>query len=304
MTLLDAARQDISGETSYDYASKLDLLGFSFGKDEDIAMKVPLSPISPLSKVVKQSAMMQPTEAVVHRVKLREFDERNLPGRSIVRRNTMPGGLAADGDSRRRSSSLSAAGGALTNNEVSRRPTSEQSSRPQLSARSSGEQSTTSERAPSADAPQARNLSSQEVTKRNTDTTEWFKSSRAINRRIRSIEDTETLVAKARERRESGILSGARPPRAPMPMAIADAAAEQKEAQAEAPAATVRRVVDPALLWGAKAMRAKPVQEEVKPEVQEALQMKKGTAMRGNVTVGVVGENGLLARLRRRNTIN
>jgi hypothetical protein len=157
---------------------------------------------------------------------------------------------------------------------------------------------------------QVRNLSQQEIVKRNKDAVDWFRASRAINRNIRSIEDTEELLTNARERRKSGtdFTSRRKSKEIPLGLPKPDAKAtteapkqeEEEEAQSKQPARIERKrsVVDPAALWAAKPVAPKPKEE---PKIERP---KVPACMRGQVQVGETGENGLLARLRRRKTVH
>jgi len=144
------------------------------------------------------------------------------------------------------------------------------------------------------DVPKVRNLSSQEMVKRNKDAVEWFRASRAINRNVRSIEDADTLLAQARERRANGTDRLSRRPSKEIP--LSEPQKEEAEAPAQLDVPRKRRSIDPALLWGAK-----PLLKKEAPKHWEMLATV--TAMRGNVTVGATGENSLLERLRRHKTI-
>lgn len=299
LTLLDAARLDVNGDLKEDVPAKLDPEGFGFGAPETMARKAPFSPMSPIKSAVANSSISQPKVATVHRVRLRNFDEKGEPTRrTITRRHSAPDATVhlAGTDARRRSNSLSCAGGSLVGESSpgSRRP---QSAGATVRSSSVGGCDITPEE------PTMRNLNSQEVSKRNRDAAEWFRAARSINHKIRSIEETETLLSMARDRRANGAVNVRR--KSKESLFLAEEASAEKEKAAPAPELKKRRSVDAADLWGAKPKAAKPKQEEAKPEVLAALAMVKNpkSCMRGNVTVGETGENGLLARLRRRKTV-
>jgi len=306
MTLLEAARLDVKGELREDLPAKLDFEGLGFSADLEIARKAPTSPTSPIKHAVAQSLNSQPKVAIVHRVRLRNFDEKGEPARMIARHNSNDGtsGSPPDVPAYRTRS-----------NSVPRNVGSSSSTRPQ-SAGATVRSSSVVGCDISTDAPKVRNLSSQEVAERGKDAAEWFRASRSINQKIRSIEDTETLLSMARERRASTacgapslnirrkskqIPLGDAPPSGRPP------AIPTTEKEPPVKEVRKRRTVDAAALWGAKPVRAKKEpEEEAKPEVLAALDIGgvKKTCMRGAVTVGETGENGLLARLRRRKTVD
>jgi len=258
--------------------------GYSIpAKNEDNMMrKAPMSPMSPVKAAVTNVWTNQPREAVVHRARLRNFNEGtqetdaprslNLPLRKIK------------------------------------------------STISIGDESTSA----GSEAPEVRNLGSQEVVRRNRDAVDWFRNSRSVNRKVRSIEDTETLLAQARERRDNGADLITREaakeiplgkafeakqkemPKAALTLAKAFGAklaetpkAEQKEVNdteqkvvaTAQPEVRARRILDPKTMYAAK-----PKEEPKKVEVAE--NAPRTSCMRGDVTTGVVGPGGLLARLR------
>jgi hypothetical protein len=304
LTLLEAPRSSALD----DFPSKFDLegLGFSSGIEDEFVRQTPTSPISPLTSAVKHRSIPEPEVAIVHRVRLRNFDE----------------GVQAEPDCRivRRFSTISCSSSTPEKEPMCRFSTVEPipsadlpdptaGARPASAGRpgSAGLQRPASAGSQSADAPKVRNLSSEEIIKRKNDTVDWFRASRAINRNIRSIEDAETLLAQARERRSNGTDYLTRKKSKEIPLGDAsetlpdgkdDEARRQKETHSVAAAhpPRPRRNVDPSALWAAKP-KSKP-QEESKPEVNNKC------CMRGNVQVGEQGENGLLARLRRRRTIS
>jgi len=261
--------------------------------------KAPFSPMSPIKSAVANSSISQPKVAMVHRVRLRNFDEKGEPQRrTITRRHSAPD--ASVGAYRRRSNSLSCAGGSLVGESSpgSRRP---QSAGATVRSSSVGGCDVTAEE------PTMRNLSSQEVSKRNRDAAEWFRAARSINHKVRSIEDTEAILSMARDRRASGAVNVRRKSKdILLGGQESQGTTTEQEKAAPAPEVKRRRSVDAADLWGAKPKKKMiPREEEAKPEVLAALAMVKNpkSCMRGNVTVGETGENGLLARLRRRKTV-
>merc|ERR1712178_107700 len=287
----------MKGDLKDDVPTKLDLEGFGFGAQEAVVRKGSFSPLSPIKSAVANSSMSQPKIAMVHRVRLRNFDEKGEPARrTITRRHSAPDASAhlSGTDARMRSNSLSCAGGSLVGES------SPGSRRPQ-SAGATVRSSLVGGCEIMPEEPTMRNLSSQEVSKRNRDAAEWFRAARSINHKIRSIEETEALLSIARDRRASGEVNVRRKSKE----SLLFASPEPEEKAAPAPEIKRRRSVDAADLWGAKPKAAKPKEEEAKPEILAALNMVKNpkSCMRGNVTVGETGENGLLARLRRRKTV-
>jgi len=183
--------------------------------------------------------------------------------------------------------------------DTRRRPSSASSTRRPSSATHSVTRSSSLTRS-TPDAPQVRNLSSQEIVKRNKDAVAWFRNSRAINRKTRSIEDTDTLLAQARERRAKGSDQLGRQKSKEIPLGDSSPQNEETEAPAQPDAAPQRRCIDPALLWGAKPLLPKTKEA---PKHWEILSKATGVGMGGKVQFGETGENGLLARLRRRKTV-
>lgn len=279
-------------ESGYKMPNKMDIHsfdveGFSKSPEEEAVQEArePPSPTSPLTHTIKKSAAAQPRVAIVHRVRLRNFQEgadQSEPGK-IARRFSTGSSLTVCSDSlplpQRRSSEP------VLRSSSFERP---QSAGPSVRL-TNGQWE--------VDQPQVRQLESKEVARRSKEAVDWFRASRAINRKVRSIEDTDTLLAKARERRASG---GAeqfgRKKSKEIPLGEPQVNPVKATEKTEEPR---RRCVDPAALWAAKPLLAKPKEEEPKPVVVE-----KKSCMRGNVTVGQTGENGLLARLRRRKTVS
>jgi len=260
--------------------------GYPSGMDDDIAE--PVSPCSPLtSAVIRSSKAAKSGVAVVHRVSLRKFDEAaesREPVKRLITRRITSDSLASDIDEENK---LSARGVKITDGPATMASPCAGSVRPPR---------------PVSAGTVVREVGSQEMVKRNRDAVDWFRASRAINRNIRSIEDTETLLEQARERRANGTTASSRRPSKEIPLGR-----QQESAVAAAPKAeekvVKRRSFDAAALWGAKPIK----KEEPKPEPKPAgtpKNEKKNSCMRGDVQVGETGENGLLARLKRRSTIN
>lgn len=302
------------------YAMKLELEGSGRdGIDDETARKgYPVPPTSPLTSAVVQNPVAKQGVAVVHRVRLRNFDEgaEGAGSRRITRRSTT-GGISDGGEKElvRRSTLepttpekfsdfASVAVALMARNQpraesvgASRGSSKE---RAEATGARSRPSSATGYRDLLAEAPTVRNLDSQEIVKRNKDAVAWFRASRDINRNVRSIEDAETLLADARERRANG--PGAQVRRKSKEIPLGEAKQEVADTQSNAtpagPAVRKRSVLDPALMYSAKAPSKWAI---VKKQVEEK---KFTSAMRGAVTVGGTGEDSLLSRLaRRRSTI-
>lgn len=279
-----------------DVPSKLDMEGLQglATYDDDIRQASPTSPTSPLTKAVVKNSITQPGVSVVHRVRLRQFaegerkeGEAEAPKRMTRRFST--GSCLPEGTGKevKRASTLEPWSG-LDQIEFA------VAAQPEVVGRADRPSSAGAAMEP----PKVRALSSNEVIKRNKDAVEWFRASRAINRNVRSIEDTSTLLEQARERRANGTdFVSRRTTSKELPLG------STKEEAVAAPvagaaAAPKRRSLDAAALWGAKPIKKKDPAEEPKPPAD------KPSCMRGNVQVGATGENGLLARLRRRSTVH
>jgi len=155
-------------------------------------------------------------------------------------------------------------------------------------------------------ARKSRDLAPQEIVHRDKAAVEWFRATRAINRRSRTLEDCDTLIAKARERRldADGNSRAASKESVPPPgwsKQLSEPEKPQAPEKPEKPAEKGPRKLDMAAMWSAK----KPEKEEPKPI--PALQ-RCGSVICEGVHVGEGGENSLLNRLkasklRRRNTV-
>lgn len=235
-------------------------------KDDEVE---PLSPCSPtIPGAIAKSSLAQAGTHIVHRVNLKKFDENGVAdNRLLARRFSTPAGdelpSRGAGEPMRRINSLSMFG-----------------------------DGTPGDLEKMKELAKTRSLSTLEIVKRNKDAVEWFRQSKKVNRKVRSIEETEDMLSKARERRENGEEIVIRR------KTIEKPADDDKPAESEAAAASdgkpVKKKMDAAALWGPKPIRKKS-KEEAPP--------KRTSCMRGDVQVGASGENGLLARLRRRSTI-
>lgn len=146
-----------------------------------------------------------------------------------------------------------------------------------------------------------RPLSRNEVQQRNQDAVDWFRTSHAINYHSRPCEETEAILAAARERRSRGGSAGGSVQKCSKVEKVDDLDVEsvngEDAAPAPAPAPIVespklrRRVLDPMFLWGAK-----PAAAKVQPVKTEAVKTPHGICNEGVK----VGESSFLARLRKR----
>jgi hypothetical protein len=127
---------------------------------------------TPLSRKVQASAMSLPGVAQLHKLPLREFQESDvLPPRNTSNSNTpLPSG-------RRRSQSLSSLD--------TTRPSSVGCMNPDIGTSSDG----------------LRPLTRHERSQMNHDAVDWFRASQAINNHVRSRQETETILAAVRDRR-------------------------------------------------------------------------------------------------------
>jgi len=282
-----------------DVPSKLDMDGLQglATYDDDIRQASPTSPTSPLTKAVVKNSITQPGVSVVYRVRLRQFaegerkeGEAEAPKRMTRRFSTGSCLPAGNGKEVKRASTLEPWSG-LDQVEFA------VAAQPEVVGRADRPNSAGAALEP----PKVRALSSHEVVKRNKDAVEWFRASRAINRNVRSIEDTSTLLEQARERRANGtdfVSRRATSKELPLGSTKEEESVAAPSGSAGAAAAPKRRSLDAAALWGAKPIKKKDPAEEPKPPAE------KQSCMRGNVQVGATGENGLLARLRRRSTVH
>lgn len=156
-----------------------------------------------------------------------------------------------------------------------------------------------------------RALSSQEVVHRRRVSVDWFRGARAINRSVRSIEETETLLEEARKRRaskgktvERKVEENVEPEwvdpeeeaeRAEK--AAIEKAKEDKKKAAEQEAADraagKARVIDPSAMWGPK-----PVPKKEPVVAAEDAKIRKRRNRAGSITEGVkVGDGSFLRRM-------
>merc|ERR1719359_512934 len=86
LTLLEAGHSNVMDDLKANWPVHLDIEGL--GIEDDFVKKAPSSPTSPLSKAVSKNAISQPGVAVVHRVRLRDFDEGKPESRMVTRRHS------------------------------------------------------------------------------------------------------------------------------------------------------------------------------------------------------------------------
>lgn len=142
---------------------------------------------------------------------------------------------------------------------------------------------------------EVRPLSRHEVREKNQDAVEWFRASHAINYHSRPREETEALLAAARDRRSrSGIVQRCPHPKVEkvndLDVETVNAENAVPELTDEAPAPRPRSCIDPMLLWGAKPVAAAK-ERPPKPEREKRSHSICGEGV-------AVGENSFLARLR------
>jgi len=245
------------------------------------------SPSSPIGRVVRKSVNAAPAVAVVHRVHLREWQEKkgrppsggkddgHLPSVPMVRRASMSA-IQLQEERTRRMPSLEVPIGQLEGTTVD-----------------------------------VRQLDNKQVARRTRDAADFFRDARAINRSTRTVEEAETLLAEARKRRNSKQKADLDAARKAKEMEFADEetlaeeaekAAQEKAAQEKKEAEGKPRVLDMAAMWGPKPVAKKePAKEPVKGV--PAFAQRRGRA--GSITEGVkVGDGSFLRRLsHRRSTI-
>jgi len=154
-----------------------------------------------------------------------------------------------------------------------------------------------------------RPLTRHERNQMNSDAVDWFRTSHLINDKCRSLEDTEAILAAARERRSQGAK------RCMKVEKVADFEVESVTSEENTPVpepATQepqrrKSIIDPLLLWGAKAtaeLKASAARKEQEFKDLRKVQRKRSHSIGGE---GVcVGQNTMsfLSRLRRKaNTI-
>jgi len=270
------------------------------GSLEDEADSEPQSPLSPgvsnIRSSIAKSSLTQASEVVVHRVNLANFDETvaAVPGASragskqSMSRAGSKQSMSTPEPGARMGSKSSAVPG-----EVRRMGSKSSLGGDGDRPGSAGRGSSSSMTRQTSDGGTVRALTSQEVVKRNKDAVAWFSNAKNVNKHHRSIEDTEDLLQKARDRREKGGDIIVRRESKQLPLEEPKQASSSSSSTAKPGRA--RRTVDAASLWGPKPVKKK------EPDVPVP---EKKSCMRGDVQVGSTGENGLLARLRRRSTIN
>lgn len=148
-----------------------------------------------------------------------------------------------------------------------------------------------------ASAEAVRPLSRHEVHQRNRDAADWFRASHAINYHSRPREETEAILAAARDRRSRGVIQICPCPKVEKVDDIdvesvnaEDAAPEPID---EVPAPRRRSCIDPMLLWGAKPVAAA---KERPPKPPAASRRSHSICGEGVA----VGEPSFLSRLRKR----
>jgi len=140
---------------------------------------------------------------------------------------------------------------------------------------------------------------------------DWFRTSKTINNKCRSLEETEAILAAARERRSRGANRCAKVKKVDEKVADCDVESVNSEESLPVPEALVespqrrRSIVDPLLLWGAKAnaeMKATVARKEQGfKNLQRNIQNRSHSIGGEGVRVGQ--KDSFLTRLRRRATI-
>lgn len=242
------------------------------------------SPETPLSHKVHEHALLNPPVVHMHKMNLRDFDE-------MV-------------SSRHRSNS-----GTPNPPPLQQRPASvcgfSNGSRP--SSRMSSKESSCGDFAYVADdllrpatsyGEQVRPLSRSEFSQRNKTATDWFRASQAINNSTRSTEETDALLAAARDRRRHGVsvVTRSRSVSKTAVVCLADDFGPlfRERAETEPVQGQSRRMLDPAVLWGAKPIWDKAQAAKEKPRTPPIDRNRSGVA------VGLEGEDSLRALLSRR----
>lgn len=133
----------------------------------------------------------------------------------------------------------------------------------------------------------SRKPSKEEIKRRIQDEVDWFHATRAINKSIRTSEETEALLAAARLRRVNGKSS-----RSGSKQSVASVK-DEVEALEEVQPVPERRKMDMAALWGAK-----PVAKAPPKDVQPTVARTTSSSMRTGAQCGQ--EESLRSRLLKR----
>lgn len=246
---------------------------------------------TPLTRTVNASMAALPGMACVHKLPLREFQESEQIGQRSGSGTPMP-------SFRRRSNSCtsfhgSSSGDTTRSNSVSR------------TGVASVELGTSSE--------SLRPLTQHERNQMKNEAVDWFRTSKTINNKCRTLEDTEAILAAARERRSRRVTRCTKVEKFDEKVEDCDVESVNSEENLPVPEALSiepqrrKSIVDPLLLWGAKAtaeMKATVARKEQDfKEKREKLQRNRSHSIGGEgVQVGQ-GAKSFLARLRRRVTI-
>lgn len=231
----------------------------------------PMSSTTLLATKVRENALLNPQLVHVHKMCLRDFAELE----SSRTRSTTPNPPALQ-----RPASV----GALSTNS---RPNSRMSSKQSCGGYSghSGDISL-----PLSSGDEVRPLSMSELSRHNRVATDWFRATHAINSSIRSNEETDAMLAAARDRRKLGCPTIVRSRSVSKSAAVNVSEDTTCNEANNAPA--MKRTMDPSALWGLKPPVAAVVKEKPPPV--------PGDRNRSGVAVGQDGENSLRARLGRR----
>jgi len=229
----------------------------------------PTSPKTPLSCLVRESFLRNPVAPQHHTLHLNEFSEMDHDKDRCGTRTPTPPSL------QRRCYSKSSVSGD-DSKHGSRMP--------------SKEVAQSSSRKPSKESP----VSREEMNRKIREEVDWFHAARAINKSIRTSEETEAMLAAARLRRAQGdSVSEARRSRAASKQS-ATSAKDEAEEQEEVQPPIRRKGTDLVALWGAK-----PVTKAQEP--QPTIARSTSSAMRAGAQCGQA--ESLRSRLKRRTTV-
>lgn len=243
---------------------------------------------TPLTLTVNASMAALPGMACIHKLPLREFQESEQSGQRSGSGTPMP-------SFRQRSNSCTSLHGSSSGDTT--RPNSV--SRTGVASAETGISSES-----------LRPLTQHERNQMKNEAVDWFRTSKTINNKCRSLEETEAILAAARERRSRGVKRCAKVEKVDEKVADCDVESVNSEESLPVPEALVespqrrRSIVDPLLLWGAKAtaeMKATVARKEQGfKKVQRNIQNRSHSIGGEGVRVGQ--KDSFLTRLRRRAT--
>jgi hypothetical protein len=240
------------------------------------------SPTSPLSHKVHENALRNPQLVHVHKMCLREFAEKDSSRRRSNSGTPNPPPI------QQRPASV----GGSSNNS---RPTSRMSSKESSACGEFG--SCCDGLRPLSRGEAVRPVSRSEFRERNRTATDWFRATQSINSSSRSMEETEAMLAAARDRRMHGrptVIRSRSVSKTGVVNLMEDAIVTEPPDRCHTAPTQTRKILDPCALWGSKPPA--PIAKE-KPKTVPVEVVRR----RSGVAVGLEGDS-LRARLAARHS--